>query len=204
MSGLLPTLHISVINSAFNFLHSTVDAHEQISFSTFNAKLSTNINNGISCHSSISFMKAFDKRRVRGDLFSQPAPKVYFKQQFRFSEDTKPLMNAIHFLVGNCKGQFKIYNELLQVSEGSQAQVSRRLQTIKDSHSRFLKSNEDKVFCKTCHQSFRVRRMIMRLFFFNHRNPSEKYNRRLCPRLLNDMLLLLHTSSLTHGQRPQS
>lgn len=148
-------------------------------------------------------MKAFDKRRAKEDLFSQPAPKIHLKQQFRFSEDTNPLMNAIHFLVGNYKGQFKIYNEFLQVSEGSQTQVSRRLQAIKDSQSRFLKSNEDKAFCKMCHQSFCVGRMIMRFFSFNPRNHSEKYNRRLCPGLLNDMLLLLHTRSLTHSWSPQ-
>lgn len=69
--------------------------------------MSTNINNVISCHFIIALRKAFDKRRVRGDLFSQSAPKIYLKQQFRFSEDTKPLINAIHFLVGNSKGQFK-------------------------------------------------------------------------------------------------
>lgn len=125
MSGLMPALHIYVINLAFNFLHSTVHAWEQISFSALNAKLSTNINNGISCHSFISLMKAFDKRRARGDLFSQPAPKIYLKQQFRFSEDTKPLINSINFFLGNYKGQFKIYNEFLQVSEGSQTQISR-------------------------------------------------------------------------------
>lgn len=79
MSGLLPTLHISVTNLAFNFLHSPVHAQEQISFSTLNAKLSTNINNVISCHSFISLMKAFEKRRAGGDLFSQPAPKIYLK-----------------------------------------------------------------------------------------------------------------------------
>lgn len=65
--------------------------------------------------------KTFDKKRARRDLFSHAAPEIYVKQQFRFSNDTKLLMNGIHFSVGNDKGQCKIYNDFLQVSEGSQS-----------------------------------------------------------------------------------
>lgn len=64
--------------------------------------------------------KTSDKKRASRDLFSHAAPKIYVKQQFRFSNDTKLLMNESNFSVGNYKGQCKIHNDFLQVSEGSQ------------------------------------------------------------------------------------